>query len=39
MIISEDFDGAATVPVPATILLFSTGLAGLVGLRIERKNK
>ena len=39
LIISEDFDGAATVPVPATILLFSTGLAGLVGLRIERKNK
>jgi len=39
LIISEDFDGAATVPIPATILLFGSAMVGLAGLKIGRKKK
>jgi len=30
---------STAVPAPATILLFGTGIAGLVGTRIRRKKK
>jgi hypothetical protein len=33
------FSGTAPVPEPATMLLFSTGLAGLMGNRIRRKKR
>ena len=39
LVISEDFDGAASVPVPATILLLCSGLGGLACLNIGRKKK
>ncbi|MBL0717520.1 MAG: DVUA0089 family protein [Desulfosarcina sp.] len=39
LVISEDFDGAASIPVPATILLLCSGLGGLACLNIGRKKR
>ena len=33
------FGASAPIPEPATMLLFGTGLIGLAGLRLRRKNK
>ena len=32
-----EFQGFGTVPIPSTMLLFGTGIAGLVGARLRRK--
>ena len=36
LLISETYDGAKSVPEPSAMLLFGTGLAGLVGIRKKR---
>ena len=38
-VLLTDENGPDPVPIPSTILLFGSGLAGLVGKRIRRKKK
>ena len=38
-IVLTDLKGTSPVPVPGTILLFSTGLAGLAGVRLRNRKK